>query len=96
MIGPVEQFSFPSGHAMAGIIFYGLLVYLLSKSLFPRFFKILLSFILLLFSIVIGFSRIYLRAHYPSDVMAGFCMGTAWLILVILLFEQLNKNSSTG
>ena len=93
LIEPLQDFSFPSGHATSGFIFYGLLVYLIWKTSIPKLFKYLIGSMLLLFSILIGFSRVYLRVHYPSDVIAGFCIGFAWLSLTIWLFERLKKKS---
>jgi undecaprenyl-diphosphatase len=87
LIGPVEQFSFPSGHAIAAVVFYGLMAYLLSGTKFPRPAKIIGSFVLVAFSILIGFSRVYLHVHYPSDVLAGFCVGAAWLIFMVLVYD---------
>jgi undecaprenyl-diphosphatase len=92
LIGQAAQFSYPSGHAMSGFIFYALVAYLLYRSRSPRFLKIAFSVLLLLFALLIGFSRVYLRVHFPSDVLAGFCLGAAWLILVLWLFQQFNQS----
>jgi len=93
LIEPLQNFSFPSGHATSGFIFYGLLAYLIWKSDIPKLWKYIAGIILISFSLLIGFSRIYLRLHYPSDVVAGFCIGFAWLVLTILLFEKLKKKT---
>lgn len=93
LIDPLNNFSFPSGHATSGFIFYGLLTYLIWKTKIPKLYKYIIGFILISFSILIGFSRIYLRVHYPSDVLAGFCIGFAWLILTVWMFEWLKKRS---
>lgn len=66
--------SFPSGHSMNGMVFFGLLAFLLMNKLSGErkyFYVIFLG--LLIFSI--GISRIYLGVHYPSDVIGGFCFG---------------------
>ena len=93
LIAPLQNFSFPSGHATSSFIFYGLLAYLIWKTNIPKHFKYICATILILFSLLIGFSRVYLRVHYPSDVVAGFCIGFAWLLLTIYLFELLKKKS---
>ncbi len=93
LIDKIENFSFPSGHATSAFIFYGLLAYLVWKTNIPKIYKYLTGTVLILFSILIGFSRVYLRVHYPSDVVAGFCIGFAWLILTIWLFEGLKKKT---
>ncbi len=77
----VDGFSFPSGHAMVSILFYGLLAYLLwvnvrqswrAAWLIPTF--------AILVILCIGLSRIYLGVHYPSDVVAGYTAGGLGLI----------------
>lgn len=93
LIDPLHNFSFPSGHATSAFIFYGLLAYLIWKTNLSKPLKYISGAILILFSILIGFSRVYLRLHYPSDVLAGFCIGFAWLLLTIYLFERLKKKS---
>lgn len=91
LIAPLQNFSFPSGHATSGFIFYGLLSYLLWKTKLAASFKYVVIVLLILFSLLIGFSRIYLRLHYPSDVLAGFCCGFAWLLITVYLFDHLEK-----
>ena len=95
LIDKLENFSFPSGHATSAFIFYGLLTYLVWKTRIPKFNKFIIGTMLISFSLLIGFSRIYLRVHYLSDVLAGICIGFAWLILTVWLFEKLKKKSDT-
>jgi undecaprenyl-diphosphatase len=90
---PLQNFSFPSGHATSGFIFYGLLVYLVWKSNLAGLYKYIIGTVLILFSILIGFSRVYLRLHYATDVAAGLSIGFVWLVLCILLMEYLKKKS---
>jgi undecaprenyl-diphosphatase len=84
--------SFPSGHSMGSVIGYGLLAYLLLLPLVQRRqarAAIIVGLAVLL--LLIGFSRIYLRAHYFSDVVAGFAVGTVCLALFILTHETLRR-----
>jgi undecaprenyl-diphosphatase len=87
MIEPLSNFSFPSGHATSGFIFYGLIAYFILKSDLTYFYKYALALLLVFFSVLIGFSRVYLHIHYFSDVIAGFCVGFSWLTLSTYLIE---------
>jgi membrane-associated phospholipid phosphatase len=87
LIEPLHNFSFPSGHATSAFIFYGLVAFLAWKSKLPDAAKAVVVTLLLFFSILIGVSRVYLRVHFPSDVIAGFCIGLAWLVLTLYIFE---------
>ena len=80
-IPPPHDFSFPSGHSSAAFIFYGLLIYLLCQAAIPKNLKYPVITIFVLLSLLIGLSRVYLRVHFVSDVLAGFCIGLAWLSL---------------
>jgi membrane-associated phospholipid phosphatase len=93
LVEPLRDFSFPSGHSSAAFIFYGLLIYLLWRTRLQTWLKYFLSILLVLLSIAIGFSRMYLRVHYATDVLAGFCIGTAWLTLSFALYGKLNGNT---
>lgn len=81
-------YSFPSGHASFSFIFYGSLAYLVWVTRFPKYLKIMMMTFLILLSFAIGISRIYLRVHYPSDVIAGFALGYSWLFLIIFIFKK--------
>jgi undecaprenyl-diphosphatase len=87
-----RNYSFPSGHSLGSVVCYGLFVYLLLLPLVPRR-RARRAVVAAAATLVmlIGFSRIYLRAHYPSDVLAGFAVGTAWLTLCIAVLAQLQK-----
>ena len=75
--------SFPSGHAIMSVSFFGLLVYWVVNSALPHAVIILLTVILVMLIIMIGFSRVYLRVHYASDVLAGFIIGLIWLLITL-------------
>ena len=79
--------SLPSGHAMSAMIFYGFISYLLIRSQRRLWAKLLLGVPLVGFILLIGLSRIYLQAHYFSDVVAGYAAGCAWLMTCILSLE---------
>ncbi|MCI1696305.1 phosphatase PAP2 family protein [Aneurinibacillus aneurinilyticus] len=83
----VGGYSFPSGHAMVSAAFYGMLGYLLWINLRERS-KLKLSWCVVVLTltliIAIGISRIYLGVHFPSDVVAGFAAGGAWVASCIV------------
>ena len=85
LIKTLHTYSFPSGHALSSFIFCSVIVYLVWNSYVPKTFKWIISILLLLFSLGIGISRIVLRYHYASDVLAGFCLGIAWVALSLWL-----------
>ena len=77
-----STYSFPSGHTFVAIAFYGLIAYLVIQSEHNKFLKVI-SFISAIFLItLVGVSRIYLGAHWPSDVFASLAAGLAWLSII--------------
>ena len=74
-------YSFPSGHSMISMAFYGFLIYLIYKYVKNYNVKIALIILLSFLIVLIGISRIYLGVHYTSDVLAGFLVAISYLIL---------------
>lgn len=81
-------YSFPSGHAFLGFIFCSLLIYLTWRSELADKWKVSLGVFLFLLSLAIGISRIVLRVHYASDVIAGFSLGYAWVLFFFWIRER--------
>jgi membrane-associated phospholipid phosphatase len=80
--------SFPSGHAIMAVSFFGLIIYCVLHSAWPRAVIILVSIVLVWLILLIGFSRIYLRVHYASDVIAGFIIGVIWLLISLAVIGK--------
>lgn len=76
-------YSFPSGHAMVSLCFYGMLAYIAGRRLKSRSRQAALYAFTGLMVVVIGFSRIYLGVHYPSDIAGGYLAGGTWLAFCI-------------
>jgi membrane-associated phospholipid phosphatase len=89
LLEPAHGLSFPSGHAMSSVTFFGLLIYFIWQSRMNRYLRVLLISFLILLILIIGFSRIYLRVHYASDVIGGFCMGIIWLTLSLWIIRRM-------
>lgn len=80
--------SFPSGHVLSFVGFYGILIYFSFKLVKPAGWR---AFLVTVFGAMIasvGPSRIYVGAHWPSDVLGGYILGGAWLLLAIALYER--------
>jgi membrane-associated phospholipid phosphatase len=82
-------YSFPSGHALMSMTFYGLLIYLIWQHVKKPWKKWALTVALALLILLIGISRIYFRVHYASDVIAGYSLGIAWLILSLTIVKRI-------
>jgi membrane-associated phospholipid phosphatase len=96
-VGPLlraaKGFSFPSGHALMSVTFYGLLILIVWQNVQQSWLKWILSVFLTLLILAIGLSRIYLRVHYASDVIAGFSVGLVWLLLSLWILSAVEKRS---
>lgn len=80
-LATVSGFSFPSGHSMAAMAFFGLLAWLVWRYEKDHRQRALLVAAFALVIVMIGVSRIYLGVHYASDVIGGFCLSVIWLAL---------------
>jgi len=81
--------SFPSGHATLSAITYLTLGALLASLHGSLRFKVYFLSLAILLTIAVGISRIYLGVHYPTDVLAGWCIGAAWAALCWSIFNWL-------
>lgn len=87
-------FSFPSGHSMAAFSLYGLLALLLwphLRGIAGRTAVLAAAGILIA---AIGFSRIYLGVHYPSDVLGGYAASACWIAIVLALYRRLSRTAA--
>jgi undecaprenyl-diphosphatase len=93
LMEPARGLSFPSGHAMMSATFFGLIIYFVYRQKINNTLKAVIITLLVLFILSIGLSRIYLRVHYASDVLAGFSMGVIWLTIAVNLLNRIERFS---
>ncbi len=82
-------YSFPSGHSMVSMAFYGYLIYLIYRYIKNKYVKWTLITILSILICLIGISRIYLGVHYTSDVLGGFLVSISYLVVYISSIKKL-------
>lgn len=92
----IEQggYSFPSGHSMMAVAFYGLLIYIIWNTKWRNVWKIFTTTLLVILILLIGISRIYVGVHFASDVIAGLSISLSYLIIFIeLIYKRVIKKS---
>ncbi|HMW65902.1 MAG TPA: phosphatase PAP2 family protein [Chitinophagaceae bacterium] len=89
LVEGISNFSFPSGHAMMSLMFYGMLILLCLQFLNNKAYKTVAIFLLVTIILLIGFSRLWLRVHFITDVLAGYAIGLCWLSISMLLSEKI-------
>lgn len=85
----VASLSFPSGHAMIGMILYTFIAFIIIKELKSAKVKWIIGIFAGVWIFLMGISRIIMKVHYPSDIAAGFAAGFMWVFLSIVLYEAL-------
>jgi undecaprenyl-diphosphatase len=90
LVHSVSGFSFPSGHSFSAFTFFGLLTYIIWKTDIENIWKWLLSVLFISLAALIATSRVYLHVHYASDVIAGFCLSTIWLIISLWVMGKID------
>lgn len=93
LVEGITNYGFPSGHAMMSVVFYGLLACWIAVLVRNKTIKSIVISFLLLLVLLIGYSRIYLRVHYSTDVIAGFCIGICWLFFCLWLINKIKRAS---
>ena len=84
-----NTFSYPSGHMMASTTLYGFLIYMLLKSNYPKKYKIIYGTMFSILILLVGISRIYLGAHFFSDVFGGMIMS----VILLIAFSMINDRT---
>lgn len=90
-LAPAQGPSFPSGHAFVTLAFYGFAIWLAFDRAQRWLWKVLIALAGVLFVVALGFSRVYLGVHWPSDVLASYALGGAWLTAVITALTVANE-----
>ncbi len=90
---PAHGYSFPSGHAFASTVFYGMLIYLVWRFTEKRWARALATVAGVLVILMVGLSRVYLNVHFLTDVVGGWLSGTAWLVASLLLVDVVETRS---
>ena len=85
---PEKGYSFPSGHSMMSMAFYGMLIFLIFKYVKNTALKWTLIVILTILLSTIGITRIYLGVHYPSDVIGGFLVSLTSLFILTEIYNK--------
>ena len=91
VIDDVSGYSFPSGHALISVVFYGLFIHMIWHEVKSKWLRIILITLLGTLILLIAFSRIYLNVHYASDVIAGIAVGFIWLVLSLNIIHRIEK-----
>ncbi|WP_142348269.1 phosphatase PAP2 family protein [Bacillus toyonensis] len=84
-------YSFPSGHAMLSIMTFGFLTYIIAANLKSVTGKYVITILMGILIVSIGLSRVILNVHYPTDILAGYCVGGILLIIAIYYHRLLTK-----
>jgi len=88
--------SFPSGHVTSYMTLYGFLFYLVYTQMRPSPLRSALLIVLGALIGMVGLSRVYLGAHWASDVFGGYCLGFTWLALTIYFYRRLRVGQTNG
>jgi undecaprenyl-diphosphatase len=89
----VMSLSFPSGHALTSAAVYLTLGALLMRVAQNRTVRFYCMFIAMTATVLVGVTRVYLGVHYPTDVLAGWLIGTSWALFCWLLERSLERTA---
>lgn len=91
---PIDQYSFPSGHVLFFVVFFGFIAYLAWRYQTGRV-RVIIIAVCGALILLIGPSRVYLGAHWASDVLGSYIIGTLWLSFIILGYQTASHIRNT-
>jgi len=91
IIRTFTTYSFPSGHMLSSFVFCSILAFIIIKSGWKIFYKWFTGILLFFLAVTIGISRIILKAHYPTDVIASLCLGIVWVISSFYVLKKIDR-----
>ncbi|MDV7766287.1 phosphatase PAP2 family protein [Peribacillus sp. CSMR9] len=86
-------YSFPSGHAMLGLIFFSMVAYFILKEVKGNSLKWVMGIGFVCLVLLIGISRIAMNVHFPTDILAGYALGAAYSLTLINLYKFVRRRS---
>jgi membrane-associated phospholipid phosphatase len=92
----ISNYGFPSGHSMMAVAFYGLVAGWIAVYIENKLYRRASIAFLILLVLLIGYSRIYLRVHYVTDVLAGYCVGMIWLTFCLWIVKVFYNKKRSG
>ena len=87
-----DTLSFPSGHSAISSVVYLSLVYIIFNLDIKRNIKLYFLYSAVILILLVGFSRIYLGVHFPTDVIGGWALGLSWISISLIITNHLKKN----
>jgi membrane-associated phospholipid phosphatase len=88
---PVSGFSYPSGHVLAATVIYGLLAYVLIRSIRSYLLRLFIIVLAVTMVLLVGISRVYFAVHYPTDVVGGVLLGSVILTVLVTAVEMTHR-----
>ena len=91
IIAALKNYSFPSGHAFMAVAFYGFIICWVMLGVREKKIRNVVIASMIFLVVIIGYSRVYLGVHYATDVLAGWGLGTAWLLISLLIIDKVSS-----
>lgn len=93
---PIHTYAFPSGHSLVGCTVLVMVAVVAGRKLTGGVARVVVAAAAVSATVLIGYSRIYLGVHYPTDVLGGFVLACAWLFILLGLDRWLDRARSVG